>query len=438
MLWATFVALFACVCYGESVVDDPNPWTVPASQGQHWEATVLYFGVESEVLYFESKPSSSVLAGLCGQAKVLARKHWPGIKDGSFTCPNGDVSVISDSQTSVSYQMGVVFDIGATVERLTYAYVNFTASLKSDGKYCADPNYLVALDLDDDGQVDQCARGYCSNRDPQSGALEIRIFDHDPGQPGDSMCVDYGGGSYCMAEWGQDYSGSWRWLTGNTEGNGVAGRVCGPLADGSDTGSGDDVPVRDCVSIGGGLYTCAYAADDVCPGGQCQSGCSSDGVTAWCVDSDTDGDGYPETRVDGDTVPDSGTNDGTGNGTGDGTGTGDGYCDPSTADCSNDGPPWGDSDPTKKGFDAGKAADALQAAQDEFDQVVADIRSEFHGVFGDLSIGGGSGALPCKTVSFMGASLSFCFSSYSWLFDMIRQILLWMAALFAIVIILRD
>jgi hypothetical protein len=156
--------------------------------------------------------------------------------------------------------------------------------------------------------------------------------------------------------------------------------------------------------------------------------------------------------VDGDTVPDSGTNDGTGNGTGDGTGngtgdgtgngtgdgTGDGYCDPSTADCSNDGPPWGDSDPTKKGFDAGKAADALQAAQDEFDQVVADIRSEFHGVFGDLSIGGGSGALPCKTVSFMGASLNFCFSSYSWLFDMVRQILLWMAALFAIVIILRD
>lgn len=104
----------------------------------------------------------------------------------------------------------------------------------------------------------------------------------------------------------------------------------------SDTGLTQPTsPTGQCQNIGGGVTACPEDPLNVCPNGQCQSGCGNvtwGGQTQFmCLSDDTDGDGigdYADPDIDGDGIPNNQDPDADGDGqddpqynTGDGNGT---------------------------------------------------------------------------------------------------------------------
>jgi len=155
-------------------------------------------------------------------------------------------------------------------------------------------------------------------------------------------------------------------------------------------------------------------------------------------DGDGDGDGSGDGSDGGGSDGSGGSGDGDGSSGGGGSGGGNGGGDCSGDDC-GPGEGGGLSAPEKGNFD-----EAISYYEAEIEYTLSDIKdrsAQFSNLIidkVDVNLSTGNASLPCFNASVLGKSLNICFSDYTNELSVMRNLLLFLAAVIALYIIFRE
>jgi hypothetical protein len=254
-------------------------------------------------------------------------------------------------------------------DNVSCSNITLISTRRAVDKTCPDTNYPIAIDSNNDGEIDVCERGQCPTSNNTNSEFDF-VISRPLGSPTEyditastQKCMPVGhGGTYCVVEaarftdssgYNNDY-----YTQENSGTHASTGQICGDLLPDSGGGGGttaEGTEEADFCFFSGGSMNCYRDPEQVCPDGNCQVGCASLGGEAWCVQSGnpSDGTGNPSGPPNGfgsggagtgdtsggdggngDGAPDSGTGDGSGGSGGGGgdSGTGEEEDDP-PAEC---------------------------------------------------------------------------------------------------------